>query len=96
MHNPLPSTLFFYTMIYIIFILLHLLTFHIIHRLLDPPPWEIYTNRYLFFSYKSEKNEVPVTLSNGSTVPLVEMPTKDEELGEYDPFEHRKLSHPTS
>ncbi|GLV45551.1 uncharacterized protein CBL_02571 [Carabus blaptoides fortunei] len=47
-------------------------------------------------NYKSEKNEVPVTLSNGSTVPLVEMPTKDEELGEYDPFEHRKLSHPTS
>lgn len=50
----------------------------------------------LIYSYKSEKNEVPVTLANGSTVPLVELPTKDEELGEYDPFEHRKLSHPTS
>lgn len=47
-------------------------------------------------NYKSDKNEVPVTLANGSTVPLVELPTKDEELGEYDPFEHRKLSHPTS
>lgn len=56
---------------------------------------------YLLFSnifsrYKSEKNEVPVNIANGSTVPLVELPTKDEELGEYSPFEHRKLSHPTS
>lgn len=49
-----------------------------------------------FFSYKSEKNEVPVVLANGSTVPLVEIPSKDPELGEYDPFQHRKLEHPTS
>lgn len=48
------------------------------------------------FSYKSEKNEVPVVLANGSTVPLVELPSKDAELGDYNPFEHRKLSHPTS
>ncbi|KRT85868.1 Amino acid transporter [Oryctes borbonicus] len=48
-------------------------------------------------NYKSEKNEVPVTLANGSTVPLVAPPNKgEEELGEYIPFEHRKLDHPTS
>ncbi|XP_018325187.1 proton-coupled amino acid transporter-like protein pathetic isoform X2 [Agrilus planipennis] len=50
-------------------------------------------------NYKCEKNEVPVstvTLANGSTVPLVANPPKDEELGEYDPFQHRKLDHPTS
>ncbi|KAF5301877.1 hypothetical protein FQR65_LT08709 [Abscondita terminalis] len=47
-------------------------------------------------NYKSEKNEVPVQLANGSTVPLVEIPSKDEESGEYNPFEHRKLPHPTS
>lgn len=46
-------------------------------------------------SYKSDKNEVPVTLANGSTVPLVS-PRVDEELGDYNPFEHRKLEHPTS
>ncbi|XP_022900024.1 proton-coupled amino acid transporter-like protein pathetic [Onthophagus taurus] len=48
-------------------------------------------------NYKSEKNDVPVTLANGSTVPLVEAPGKsDLELGEYNPFDHRKLEHPTS
>ncbi|GJQ79436.1 hypothetical protein Trydic_g16295 [Trypoxylus dichotomus] len=48
-------------------------------------------------NYKSEKNEVPVTLANGSTVPLVAPPNKgEEELGEYNPFDHRKLDHPTS
>ena len=46
--------------------------------------------------YKSDKNEVPVQLANGSTVPLVEIPSRDEESGEYNPFEHRKLNHPTS
>ena len=34
-------------------------------------------------------------LQNGSTLPLVE-PIKDEEAHFYNPFEHRKLSHPTS
>ncbi|XP_017781864.1 PREDICTED: proton-coupled amino acid transporter-like protein CG1139 isoform X2 [Nicrophorus vespilloides] len=47
-------------------------------------------------NYKSEKNDVPVTLANGSTVPLVEFRPKDEESGDYDPFAHRKLDHPTS
>ncbi|XP_033230584.1 proton-coupled amino acid transporter-like protein pathetic isoform X2 [Belonocnema kinseyi] len=45
--------------------------------------------------YKCEKNEVPITLTNGSTLPLVERPN-DEEAALYDPFEHRKLAHPTS
>ncbi|KAG5317011.1 S36A4 protein, partial [Acromyrmex heyeri] len=45
--------------------------------------------------YKCEKNDVPITVTNGSTLPLVERPT-DEEAALYDPFEHRKLAHPTS
>ncbi|XP_046734837.1 proton-coupled amino acid transporter-like protein pathetic isoform X1 [Diprion similis] len=45
--------------------------------------------------YKCEKNDVPITVSNGSTLPLVERPD-DEEAALYDPFEHRKLAHPTS
>ncbi|XP_015121467.1 proton-coupled amino acid transporter-like protein pathetic isoform X1 [Diachasma alloeum] len=45
--------------------------------------------------YKCEKNEVPITVQNGSTLPLVERPN-DEEAALYDPFEHRKLAHPTS
>ncbi|XP_043278035.1 proton-coupled amino acid transporter-like protein pathetic isoform X2 [Venturia canescens] len=45
--------------------------------------------------YKCEKNEVPITVTNGSTLPLVERAT-DEEAALYDPFEHRKLAHPTS
>ncbi|XP_011312100.1 proton-coupled amino acid transporter 2 isoform X2 [Fopius arisanus] len=46
-------------------------------------------------TYKCEKNEVPITVQNGSTLPLVERPN-DEEAALYDPFEHRKLAHPTS
>ncbi|XP_011502343.1 PREDICTED: proton-coupled amino acid transporter 4 isoform X2 [Ceratosolen solmsi marchali] len=45
--------------------------------------------------YKCEKNEVPIMLTNGSTLPLVERPN-DEEADLYNPFEHRKLAHPTS
>lgn len=45
--------------------------------------------------YKCEKNEVPITVTNGSTLPLVERPD-DEEAALYNPFEHRKLAHPTS
>lgn len=45
--------------------------------------------------YKCEKNEVPITITNGSTLPLVERPN-DEEAALYNPFEHRKLAHPTS
>nr|CAD7403618.1 unnamed protein product [Timema cristinae] len=46
--------------------------------------------------YKCETNGVPVTALVGSTTPLVEkLAPEDEEMG-YNPFEHRKLSHPTS
>ncbi|XP_066602503.1 proton-coupled amino acid transporter-like protein pathetic isoform X2 [Prorops nasuta] len=45
--------------------------------------------------YKCEKNDVPITVTNGSTLPLVERPN-DEDVALYNPFEHRKLSHPTS
>ncbi|KAG8035772.1 hypothetical protein G9C98_001428 [Cotesia typhae] len=45
--------------------------------------------------YKCEKNDVPTMISNGSTLPLVEK-ANDEEAALYNPFEHRKLSHPTS
>lgn len=31
----------------------------------------------------------------GSTLPLVQL-NKDEEAGNYNPFEHRKVSHPTT
>ncbi|XP_068912540.1 proton-coupled amino acid transporter-like protein pathetic isoform X3 [Tenebrio molitor] len=47
-------------------------------------------------NYKCEKNEVSVPSANGSTVPLVDSARRDEELGDYDPFAHRKLEHPTS
>ncbi|RZC36303.1 proton-coupled amino acid transporter 1, partial [Asbolus verrucosus] len=46
--------------------------------------------------YKCDKNEVTVPSANGSTVPLVDSARRDEELGDYDPFAHRKLEHPTS
>ncbi|KAL2748851.1 proton-coupled amino acid transporter-like protein pathetic isoform X3 [Vespula maculifrons] len=49
----------------------------------------------IVLKYKCEKNEVPITVTNGSTLPLVERPN-DEEAALYDPFEHRKLAHPTS
>ncbi|XP_033191566.1 proton-coupled amino acid transporter-like protein pathetic isoform X2 [Bombus vosnesenskii] len=45
--------------------------------------------------YKCEKNDIPITVTNGSTLPLVERPN-DEEAALYNPFEHRKLAHPTS
>lgn len=50
-----------------------------------------------FYRYKSEKNEVPVTLANGSTVPLVSMlNVVDGENNDYDPFANRSVPHPTS
>ncbi|KAK0087635.1 hypothetical protein PV325_000514 [Microctonus aethiopoides] len=49
-----------------------------------------------FHTYKCEKNDVPITVANGSTLPLVEKPDDDEEAALYNPFEHRKLAHPTS
>ncbi|XP_018566944.1 proton-coupled amino acid transporter-like protein pathetic isoform X2 [Anoplophora glabripennis] len=55
-------------------------------------------NTVVMSNYKCEKNEVPTTQSaNGSTVPLVDYKKADPEAGEdYDPFQHRKLDHPTS
>ncbi|KAK9892001.1 hypothetical protein WA026_017482 [Henosepilachna vigintioctopunctata] len=53
-------------------------------------------NTVVMNNYKSEKNEVPVQSGNGSTTPLVGGKKRDEELGPYDPSEHRKLKHPTS
>ncbi|XP_969657.2 proton-coupled amino acid transporter-like protein pathetic isoform X2 [Tribolium castaneum] len=53
-------------------------------------------NTVVMTNYKCEKNEVTVPSANGSTVPLVNAARGDEELGDYDPFAHRKLDHPTS
>lgn len=53
-------------------------------------------NTVVMTNYKCEKNEVPTQSANGSTVPLVDTRKLDPESGEYDPFEHRKLDHPTS
>ncbi|XP_049819913.1 proton-coupled amino acid transporter-like protein CG1139 isoform X2 [Aethina tumida] len=48
-------------------------------------------------NYKSNKHEVPAQSANGSTVPLVlGNPNIDPEAGDYDPFQHRNVSHPTS
>ncbi|XP_065157554.1 proton-coupled amino acid transporter-like protein CG1139 isoform X3 [Atheta coriaria] len=46
-------------------------------------------------NFKSEKNDVPVPLANGSTFPLFG-PAQNSEADDYDPFEHRKVDHPTS
>uniref|UniRef100_A0A8D8V943 Proton-coupled amino acid transporter 4 n=3 Tax=Cacopsylla melanoneura TaxID=428564 RepID=A0A8D8V943_9HEMI len=46
--------------------------------------------------YKCQSNGVPITVTAGSTLPLVSGTSKDAELGGYDPFEHRRVSHPTS
>lgn len=47
--------------------------------------------------YKVDPNEIPVEQQAGSTLPLMEMPGRDIEADEtYNPFEHRKLAHPTS
>ncbi|KAJ8932256.1 hypothetical protein NQ314_014802 [Rhamnusium bicolor] len=53
-------------------------------------------NTVVMSNYKCEKNEVPTQSANGSTVPLVDTRKHDPEVGEYDPFQHRKLDHPTS
>ncbi|XP_025422068.1 proton-coupled amino acid transporter-like protein pathetic isoform X2 [Sipha flava] len=46
--------------------------------------------------YKCSSNGVPVTQTNGSTLPLVPSTSKDAELGGYDPFDHRVVQHPTT
>lgn len=40
-------------------------------------------------------NDVPVQTVAGSTLPLVQLP-RDEEACDYNPFEHRKVAHPTT
>ncbi|XP_055708651.1 proton-coupled amino acid transporter-like protein CG1139 isoform X1 [Phlebotomus papatasi] len=49
----------------------------------------------LYTKSKADMNDVPVATAAGSTLPLVQLP-KDEEAGEYNPFEHRKVTHPTT
>lgn len=47
--------------------------------------------------YKCASNGVPTTMTNGSTLPLVSSTgLADPEAGGYNPFEHRRLEHPTS
>ena len=40
-------------------------------------------------------HNVSTTTVAGSTLPLVQL-NKDEEAGSYNPFEHRKVAHPTT
>ncbi|XP_073974036.1 proton-coupled amino acid transporter-like protein acs isoform X2 [Rhodnius prolixus] len=47
--------------------------------------------------YKCQSNGVPTSMTNGSTLPLVASGIlKDAESGGYNPFEHRRLQHPTT
>lgn len=50
---------------------------------------------FIYAKYKAEMNDVPAQQAAGSTLPLVQM-TRDEEAANYNPFEHRKVAHPTS
>ncbi len=53
-------------------------------------------NKFSFkFSYKADMHNVSAHTVAGSTLPLVQL-NKDEETGSYNPFEHRKVSHPTT
>lgn len=53
-------------------------------------------NNYIFGNMKDSMSDVAAQTVAGSTLPLVGMPREDEEAGSYNPFEHRKLTHPTS
>lgn len=55
------------------------------------------TRNFLFLSYKLEMNDVQTVTGStlGSTFPLVKLP-RDEESCDYNPFEHRKVSHATT
>ncbi|CAH1119687.1 unnamed protein product [Phaedon cochleariae] len=53
-------------------------------------------NTVIMTNFKCDQNEVPTQSANGSTVPLVDTRRVDPEVGAYDPFQHRKLDHPTS
>ncbi|XP_058449870.1 proton-coupled amino acid transporter-like protein pathetic isoform X2 [Malaya genurostris] len=53
-------------------------------------------NNYIFGNMKASLTDVPTQTAAGSTLPLVGMPRDDEEAACYNPFENRKLTHPTS
>ncbi|CAG9856129.1 unnamed protein product [Phyllotreta striolata] len=53
-------------------------------------------NTVIMTNFKCDQNQVPTQSANGSTVPLVGTQKPDTEVGEYDPFQHRSLPHPTS
>lgn len=59
------------------------------------PRRQITRSDFVYAKYKSEMNDEPVAQVAGSTLPLVAL-TKDEEVCDYNPFEHRQLSHPTT
>ncbi|XP_014300412.1 proton-coupled amino acid transporter-like protein pathetic isoform X1 [Microplitis demolitor] len=63
----------------------------------DPKKRDVKTelSDMVLVKYKCEKSDVPTIIANGSTLPLVEK-ANDEEAALYNPFEHRKLAHPTS
>lgn len=49
----------------------------------------------MYFNMFSYMDDAPTHTVAGSTLPLVNLPRKADE-NEYNPFEHRKLTHPTS
>ncbi|XP_056630452.1 proton-coupled amino acid transporter-like protein pathetic isoform X2 [Diorhabda carinulata] len=53
-------------------------------------------NTVIMTNFKCEQNQVPTQSANGSTVPLVDNRRADPEVGDYDPFQHRNVAHPTS
>ncbi|XP_030745992.1 proton-coupled amino acid transporter-like protein CG1139 isoform X1 [Sitophilus oryzae] len=55
-------------------------------------------NVVIMSNYKADKVGEPVQAAsaNGSTVPLFDNRKQDPEAGDYDPFQHRKVDHPTS
>jgi len=58
--------------------------------------FEMYSSSDRFI--RSDMADVPVQQAAGSTLPLVITRKKgdDSEDGNYNPFEHRKVEHPTS
>ncbi|XP_018898467.1 proton-coupled amino acid transporter-like protein pathetic isoform X2 [Bemisia tabaci] len=64
----------------------------------DPKKSGVRTERadLVMVKYKCQSNGVPITMTTGSTLPLVSSTNKDAESGGYNPFEHRKVAHPTS